>query len=992
MAVSAIAGIALAAGQAIATEFVLATFLLHFALGAGLSMVSRALMPKPSLGTQMSGTTMTVREPASTRKIVYGRARVGGSIVFMDSTGTKNEFMHMVIAIAGHAIDTFEQVYFNDQMIWEAGSFVDDWGDFVHLGLHDGTQTTADSTLVAASTLWTSDHKLLDTAYMYVRLKYDVERFGSGLPNLSAVVKGKKVYNPATSTTVWTQNPALIVRDYLLDTKYGLAEVSGNINSASVTTAQTLCDEQITLAAGGTQSRYICDGVINTGVSREDNIENLLSSMAGRLIHSGGEYFVSGAAYVTPTITIDESVMVGAISIKTKQSRRSLYNGVKGVFLSEEENYILADYPSIISSTYSAADGDPIYLDMPLPFTTNNIRAQRLAKLALLQSRQQTQITIPCNLAALQFKAGDMIMVTNAKIGWSSKVFNVLGYAFDLSSGGEIIVNVDAIETSAALYDWTSSDEQDYLSGGEIDLYDGRTVAPPTSFVGTASTTVNADGSIVPSIVSTWVASDDAFVTHYDYQWSPDNVNWNAQDVNGLRFTVSPVVSGDTYYTRVRAVNDLGVRSDFVTLTVVATADTTAPGIPTSITASGGFKQIMVSWVNPTDTDFKHVDVYASTTSGGTYTLVGVSSGGSFVHSINSFGTTRYYKVKASDFSDNISGFSAVATASTEFVDSDSFTQTVLDLFTAAGLYGVEPVSSLPATGDFQGQVVFLTTDNKLYRWNGSAWTAAVPSVDITGQLTNSQIADLAATKVTGQITTTQITDSAISSPKIAAGSVIAGKIAAGTVVATDIAASTITGSKIAAGTITASNITANTISGGLIAASGIITSSAQINDALITNAKIDNAAITTAKIGSLQVSTLKIADNAVTIPEGDSGSISVTLNTTFQQLGNSVRVAWTDANDKPEALIVICGFNTTGGSASQTVSAEVRRVYSNGAFNGIQQGNSYPSGQGGGITLGGYFDVVTAVAYVDIEIWAKTTTGTKPVTYYSIGAIGAKK
>ena len=66
-------------------------------------------------------------------------------------------------------------------------------------------------------------------------------------------------------------------------------------------------------------------------------------------------------------------------------------------------------------------------------------------------------------------------MITNAKMGWSQKVFQVIGYELSLSTSGEIIVNVQAIETAAAIYDWDSSDEEDYLAGGELDLYDGKT-------------------------------------------------------------------------------------------------------------------------------------------------------------------------------------------------------------------------------------------------------------------------------------------------------------------------------------------------------------------------------------------------------------------------------------------------------------------------------------------------------------------------------------
>ena len=83
--------------------------------------------------------------------------------------------------------------------------------------------------LDAASTKWTSDHKLLDTAYMVVKLTYDQEQFAQGLPNISTVVRGKKEFGIQKSfiaTVVDAQNPALCVRDYLTDTKYGLGESS----------------------------------------------------------------------------------------------------------------------------------------------------------------------------------------------------------------------------------------------------------------------------------------------------------------------------------------------------------------------------------------------------------------------------------------------------------------------------------------------------------------------------------------------------------------------------------------------------------------------------------------------------------------------------------------------------------------------------------------------------------------------------------------------
>ena len=1001
MAIAAIAGLAAGVGVAATSTAVfglvgLAGFGAAFAIGAGLSIVSRALMPTPSFGAQMQGNSVTVREPAASRKLVYGRARVGGAIVYLDSTGSNNEYLHLVIAVAGHAIDGFEEVWFNDTKIWD-GSFQSNWGSYVYLGFHDGTQTTADSTLVSASTGWTNDHKLLDTAYIYVRLKYDADQFAQGLPNISTVVRGKKVYNPATATTAWSQNPALCVFDYLTDTKYGLAESSTSVNAAALVVAQNLCDESVDLSPSGTQSRYVLDGVLDTSNSRKDNIEAMLSSMAGKLIYSGGEYFIVGADYVAPTVTVDESVLVGGLSVKTKQSRRSLYNGVKGVYLAEEENYTLADYPSITSSAYSAEDGDPVYLDMPLPFTTNNVRAQRIAKMALLQSRQQTQITIPCNLSALKFKAGDNISVTNAKMGWTEKVFEVTGYQLDLASDGSIVVNVEAIETASAIYDWDTSDQQDFITGGEIDLYDGFTTQPPTNLAATSTTTIASDGTLLPSLRLNWTASTDAFVTQYEVQYQrgsalvdygniadaytsstdqglitnaasitldygsiddpteTDEPNYNSTFVTTNQYVIAGVVPSANYNVRVRAINNLGVKSNFVTLSGLAEGDTDPCGVPDSLSAVGGLKEITLSWVVPTEPDYSHVEVWENIVdNSATATKIATASGDSFVRTGLGYNVLRYYWVKSVDYSGNVSAFSSVASDSTLFVDTDSFSQAVNDLFAESGAYGIEPVSSLPATGDFNGQIkyhttenklyrwdsatsawtddifsitagsvdaasfasgiepisivatlpnpsgytgpqlVFLTTDYKLYRYNGSAFVSSIASGDISGTLGSSLfpnnlrpievvsslpttdnfqgrqvflttddklyrydgtsfIATVLASDLDGQITSTQISDNSISTSKIQADAITSSTIATGAVTADSIAAGSIGAAAIAADAITANAIAANAVTAGAIQAGAVST------DALAANA------ITSDKILAGAIQTSDLAANSIT-------------------------------------------------------------------------------------------------------------------------------
>lgn len=184
----------------------------------------------------------------------------------------------------------------------------------------------------------------------------------------------------------------------------------------------------------------------------------------------------------------------------------------------------------------------------------------------------------------------------------------------------------------------------------------------------------------------------------------------------------------------------------------------------------------------------------------------------------------------------------------------------------------VEPiaiVSSVPGT--LSTKTIFNTTDGKLYRWNGTAYVATVPAVDVSGTLTDTQIASIAAAKLTGQITTTQISDNAISTPKIAAGAVTTNAIAANAITANEIAsnaittvklaANAVTAAKIAANTITSNEIAANTITAGELAAASVTATKIAANAIAVGTAAIQNGAIVNAMIANATIDDAKIAN-----------------------------------------------------------------------------------------------------------------------------------
>lgn len=155
----------------------------------------------------------------------------------------------------------------------------------------------------------------------------------------------------------------------------------------------------------------------------------------------------------------------------------------------------------------------------------------------------------------------------------------------------------------------------------------------------------------------------------------------------------------------------------------------------------------------------------------------------------------------------------------------------------ATGIAPITIVGALPASGT-TGQVVFLTTDSKLYRWNGAAWTTVVNNADLAaGSVGNAQIqsnavgaGELQNNAVTRQkildgaidtlkiaqsgISGAALSDNCITASTIAAGSIIAGKIASNAVTAGTIAANAVTAGTISANAVTAGSVSANAISG----------------------------------------------------------------------------------------------------------------------------------------------------------------------------------
>lgn len=470
-----------------------------------------------------------------------------------------------------------------------------------HLG---GADQTADADLIAANVGWTSAHRLRGVAYLYVRLTYDRDVFPRGIPNIKAIVKGKKVYDPRTATTAWSDNWALCVRDYVASA-YGLGAASSELDSASFIAAANVADEDVALAAGGTEKRYTCNGVIDLGSTPRKILEAMLTGGAGVLTWTAGVYKLFAGAYTVPDITLDEDDLRGAVRVRPRTRRQELYNAVRGTYVNPDNNWQPSDYPAVSNSTYASQDGgEVIWRDHTLAFTDSAAMAQRLAKIALERARQGITVEMPCKLTAFKVACWDTVKLNIAHLGWSEKVFRVIEWKWAEIGGIDLVLQ----EESSAAYDWNSGEETVVDAAPDTSLPDPFTVeVPGVPAVSEALyETRNGAGVKAKATIET-AGSEDAFVSQYQFEWSvAGEEDWKLLSRGDATIIDVFDVAPGLYDVRVKAINDIGVSSAWATrrnveILGLAVAPSGITGL--SLQAAGGLA--ILTWDLSPDLDVR---------------------------------------------------------------------------------------------------------------------------------------------------------------------------------------------------------------------------------------------------------------------------------------------------------------------------------------------------------------------------------------------------
>jgi len=589
-----------------------------------LSYASQALMPKPKVTLQAR--TVTVREPVVPRDMVYGRARKGGVITFLHSSGAKDEFLHLVIVLAAHRVKSIGAVWFDGEMAISAGGIVQGrWAGKIALEKRLGTvdQTAFASLMANVPGKWTAAHRLAGCAALYLRLTYDPDAFPGGIPNISVDLEGKDdILDPRTGLRGYSENPALCLADYVAQPALGIGAGIGAADGVDVEClieAANICDEMVPLATGGSERRYSCNGVVSLAESPKVIIEGMLSAMAGRCAVQGGTWRIHAGAWRMPEVTLTaDDVRAGGLVLATRISQSENFNAVRGQFVSPENDWQPDDFPAYASDIYLAEDGgERRWRDLPLPFTISAAMAQRLAKIELERARRQMTVKLSGKLAAWRAGVGETVMLSYARWGFAAKPFEVQGVSLDLTASGDgalLLPELILRETSPLIYDWSASEEAIYAAAPRTSLPGpGDVPAPGTPHLAEEMYETRGGTGVRTLIRAAWTEAPSDFVRDYQIRarrvldkdgittgedWitlgRTDQPSWEIRDVKPGRWEVA-----------VKSLSVIGVSSPYVSAGIEILGLTAPPAALENLTIQTAGGLAILKWSPSTDLDVR---------------------------------------------------------------------------------------------------------------------------------------------------------------------------------------------------------------------------------------------------------------------------------------------------------------------------------------------------------------------------------------------------
>jgi len=511
------------------------------------------------------GTKVNPRTTTAPLGIPYGRCRVFGNEVFIEATGGSNKYLWIVQTLGEGECDSIYQVGGVDQV------FLDDklyntYGGHVSYWFHNGSGAqTANSSLAAEFQKWTD--AMRNTCYMVFRLTHNLDKF-QNQPTRSAVIKGRKLYDPRTGTTEWDANAALILYDYLTNQRYGRKWPAGVIDTQSVIDAANYCD-----AKGWQYNKLVSDW------NSQEVVDDILNHFRGVIIWSEGQfklrYFDTEYESSVFTITDEHIYQDGSnrASLTIGQpSRWTKPDSYTCAFTDAAKNYT-TDYLPVPSS-----GGGGIVEEISLSGFLNKQSVGKMGTYLLERVLLDRSLSGMYRDDLWALEPGDLVTHSSTALRFDNQLMRVVEVS-PTESGVSITLMYESEDLYNDVFDLVPEDVY------TCNLPDPYTEPPSVINVAVTEGVINWRLRSATNLnVYFEVPATFPWFEHVEVWRSWDDVTYEFLYYSGGSFTIDGIAEGTTLYLRLKTVSVHGVKqSDANDYKIQHTIGGASSVIPTSL-------------------------------------------------------------------------------------------------------------------------------------------------------------------------------------------------------------------------------------------------------------------------------------------------------------------------------------------------------------------------------------------------------------------------
>lgn len=559
-----------------------------------------------------------VAQATGPRVRAYGRFLLGGTRALYEA---KSGVLHQIIVMHHGEIAAIEGYLVDGQPVTLDGSGNVTSGAAAGymriVSLISGDCGNYADARTAFPTIWTTDHKLTGMPTIYTRMTAPgLSAMSQIFPRqhnteIQAIVQASKVTDPRTMTVGFSDLTGPAAMDYLTHPD-GYRIPLASVDTASFAQFTSLCDQLVTLKAGGTEKRYRIGGYYSLEDAPKDVMARILATADAQLYMTPeGKVGILGGEWLDPDVTIHADDIL-SMQLSDGFDEFTDFNVLKGKFLSADHRWQEAECAELVDAV--SLETQPERVDTyEVDMCPSHAQMQRLLKAYRARQIRQLTGTIKTNLVGLKARwprgqGLHVIRVVDPEFDLDM-VFEVTSHSYSVADRF-CVIGVASIENP---YGWDAATEEGPPPPAIGNLAQPAPDAPvPQNLVLAQEVITLANAQNAVRITATVDNPGRATLRLKAEFRRVGDTAWQTMIAGEGEYVAVSGVLGDGLQYEVRA-SWQGRTTYTATQTITVTSNPTAPGAATGLSRSYSAPNVTLAWTNATSGYFA-TRIYRGTT------------------------------------------------------------------------------------------------------------------------------------------------------------------------------------------------------------------------------------------------------------------------------------------------------------------------------------------------------------------------------------------